>query len=153
VKENELAVTIIALIVLSGVGLMVAAMMNRRRFRELEHRERLAMIERGLAPSPESDPAGFEARMGGAPHDTGTRYRTAGVLMIGLGLGLLVLLTFAAHEPMVGIGIGGGWAVLGAASLYNYFLIAKRHAAPSERRWTAPGSVGGSEPRSPGSFQ
>ncbi|MDQ3213471.1 MAG: hypothetical protein M3Q85_12405 [Acidobacteriota bacterium] len=121
-NENELAGTIIALIVLAGVGLMVAAMMNRRRFRELEHRERLAMIERGVVPSPESDPAAFEARIGAAAHDTGTRYRTAGVLMIGLGLGLLVLLTFAAHEPMVGIGVGGGWAVLGAASLYDYFL-------------------------------
>ena len=152
-NENELAGTIIALIVFAGVGLMVGAMMNRRRFRELEHRERLAMIERGVVPSPESDPAGFEARLGGPPHDTGTRYRTAGVLMIGLGLGLLVLLTFAAHEPMVGIGVGGGWAVLGAASLYNYFLIAKRQPSASEKRWTPPGSTAGSEPRSPSAFQ
>jgi len=153
VNENELAGTIIALIVLAGVGLMVAAMMNRRRFRELEHRERLAMIERGVVPSPESDPAAFEARIGAAAHDTGTRYRTAGVLMIGLGLGLLVLLTFAAQEPMVGIGVGGGWAVLGAASLYNYFLISRREQSTSEQRWTSPLPPAGSAPRFPGSLQ
>jgi len=86
-------------------------------------------------------------------HDTGTRYRTAGVLMIGLGLGLLVLLTFAAQEPMVGIGVGGGWAVLGAASLYNYFLISRREQSPSEQRWTSPLPPAGSAPRSPGSLQ
>ena len=109
-NESEVAVTIVALVILSGVGLMVAAMMNRRRFREMEHQERLAMIERGLVPSPESDPAGFEAktRAGSADHDAGIRYRTAGVLMMGFGLGLLVLLTFTAGEFGVGVGVGGG---------------------------------------------
>ena len=96
-SEPEVAVSIVALVILSGVGLMVAAMMNRRRFREMEHQERLAMIERGLLPSPESDPAGFDAgsRLSAGP-DAGIRYRTAGVLMMGFGLGLLVLLTFTA---------------------------------------------------------
>ena len=60
-SEGDVAVSIVALVILSGVGLMVAAMMNRRRFREMEHQERLAMIDRGLLPSPESDPAGFDA--------------------------------------------------------------------------------------------
>jgi len=143
VNESEVAVTIVALVILSGVGLMVAAMMNRRRFREMEHQERLAMIERGLVPSPESDPAGFEAktRAVSADYDPAIRYRTAGVLMMGSGLGLLVLLTFTAGAFGVGVGVGGGWAILGAASLVNYFLISKREPdrTPS-RRWTPPAS-------------
>lgn len=142
-NESEVAVTIVALVILSGVGLMVAAMMNRRRFREMEHQERLAMIERGLVPSPESDPAGFEAktRAASADYNPAIRYRTAGVLMMGSGLGLLVLLTFTAGEFGVGVGVGGGWAILGAASLFNYFLISKREPdrTPS-RRWTPPAS-------------
>ena len=35
----------------------------------MEHRERLAMIERGLMPSPESDPGGFETAAGFTPPD------------------------------------------------------------------------------------
>jgi hypothetical protein len=149
VNDQEVAVTIMTLIILGGVALMIAAMMNRRRFREMDHRERLAMIERGVLPSPETDPAGFEsgARFSAAEPDTGVRYRTAGVLMMGLGLGLAVLITFSAHEPGIGIGIGGGWAVLGAASLLNYFLIAKREQDRSAiRRWTPPRSPHPPEP-------
>lgn len=132
-----------AMIILAGVGLMVVSMMNRRKIREMEHRERLAMIERGLVPSPESDPAGFESAAGfrAAPPDSGVRYRTAGVLLMGIGLGLTVLISFSAGEPFVGIGIGGGWAILGAASLLNYFLINSRE---QERglpgRWAPPRS-------------
>jgi hypothetical protein len=128
-----------ATIVLSGVGLMIAAMMNRRRFREMEHRERLAMIERGLLPSPESDPMGFESGAGftETEADTGVRYRTAGVLMMGLGFGLIVLIGFTVGEPAVGVGVGGAWAILGAASLLNYFLISRREQdRGGPRRWT-----------------
>ena len=138
-----------ALVVLSGVGLMIAAMVNRRRFREMDHRERLAMIERGVLPSPESDPTGFESGAGfsGTEADAGIRYRTAGVLMIGFGLGLLVLISAAANNPEVGIGVGGAFAVLGAASLLNYILMSRRerdHGGP--RRWAPrPGPA----PRSP----
>ena len=138
-SEEEAIVTTIAMIILAGVGLMVAAMMNRRKMREMEHRERLAMIERGLIPSPESDPARFEsaAGFGVRPADLGVRYRTAGVLLIGIGLGLAILITFTARAPAIGIGVGGSWAVLGAASLLNYFLINRREEQRSlEARWT-----------------
>jgi hypothetical protein len=128
VRDEEAVVFILSLVVLAGVILMIAAMMNRRRIREMEHRERLAMIERGLIPSPESDPGKFESATTSVPpaREVGVRYRTAGVLMIGLGFGLMLLISFTAGEPSVGIGIGGGWAVLGVASLLNYFLISSR---------------------------
>jgi hypothetical protein len=155
VSDAEVAVTIVSLSILSGVGLMIAAMMNRRRFRELEHRERLAMIEHRLLPSPESDPAGFElgARLPAAERESGVRFRTAGVMMIGLGLGLLVLLTFTAGAPGVGLGVGGGWAILGAASLFNYFLISRREQdGAAGRRWTPPSVGRHPEPPAPGSL-
>jgi hypothetical protein len=146
-REEEAIVLVMFMIVAAGVGLMIAAMMNRRKMREMEHRERLAMIERGLIPSPESDPGGFEAAAGFAPAgpDVGVRYRTAGVLLIGFGLGLMILITFTAGEPGVGIGVGGGWAILGGASLLNYFLISRREPERGlPKAWRPPA------PREPG---
>jgi uncharacterized protein DUF6249 len=129
------------LIILSGVALMITAMINRRKMREMEHRERLAMIERGLMPSPESDPGAFEAAAGFAPppEEPGVGYRTAGVLMIGFGVGLMLLISLLSRSAAYGIGIGGVWAIIGAASLVNYYLIARREEERGQRhRWIPP---------------
>jgi hypothetical protein len=132
--------------ILAGVVLMVAAMNNRRRIREMEHRERLAMIERGVVPSPETDPAGFEAATGLAEAgkdgaDPSNRYRTAGVLLIGFGLGMIFVIGVAAGAPAAGLGIGGAWISLGAASLLNYWLMSRRQS-----RWSPPAPRTGSPP-------
>ena len=59
--------------------------------------------------------------------------------MIGIGLGLMILLTFAAGVPDVGVGVGGAWAVLGGASLLNYFLISRRDLETlTATRWRPP---------------
>jgi hypothetical protein len=156
VREEEALALIMTLFILAGAALMYSSIVTRRRMREMEHRERLAMIERGLLPSPESDPARFEAGAGVVPpmgatlHDRSTastamRYRTAGVLMIGLGLGLMILITFTAGAPSIGIGVGGAWAVLGAASLLNYFLMSGRDTGYSTGlppRWSTPAPPG-----------
>ena len=120
--------TTLGLIIVAGSVLMITTMANRRRMREMEHRERLAMIERGLMPAPEMDPGGFEsaARLTLPPDEPGEGYRTAGVLMIGLGFGLMLLIGLTARKASVGIGIGGGWVIIGAASLINYYLITRR---------------------------
>src|SRR5262245_55519497 len=123
-------VIVFSLIICAGAGLMIAAMGNRRRMREMTHRERLAMIDRGLVPALESDP------LGRSPHsreERGVRYRTAGVLMIGLGLGLAVLIGFAAGQFDIGFGIGGGFAMLGGASLLNYHLMSRVPEDPLQR--------------------
>jgi uncharacterized protein DUF6249 len=124
--------------IVAGVVLMIAAMNNRRRIREMEHRERLAMIERGVVPSPETDPAAFEAATGFAEGskesaDPSQRYRTAGVLLVGFGLGLIFVIGVAAGAPAAGLGIGGAWISLGAASILNYWLMSRR-----KTRWTPP---------------
>lgn len=135
--EGEALVVVVMMLIVAGVGLMIATMFQRRRFRELEHRERLAMIERGLIPSPETNPARFETAAGLKPPAEAPRpgegYRTAGVLLIGLGFGLLMLISFAAGEPATGFGIGGAFAVLGATFLLNYSLIARREEEDRSR--------------------
>jgi predicted cobalt transporter CbtA len=139
--EVVATLVVFSMIIMAGVALMIAAMYNRRGLREMEHRERLAMIERGLMPSPESDPGGFESAAGfssTAESAAGVRYRTAGVLMIGVGLALTMLISFSAGNASVGFGVGGSFAVLGAASLLNYFLISRREQQRSNIRWTPP---------------
>lgn len=138
--ESEIVVVVLVLLILSGVTVLVMAMVNRRKMREMEHRERLAMIERGLMPPPEVDPLRFESASGLTPPPPSTeRYRTAGVMMVGFGFGVMVLLTFAAGAPAVAVGVGGGWAVLGAAALLNYYILTRRpQPPPMARPWTPP---------------
>ena len=130
--EETIILTVFVLFVVAGVTLLLMAMSNRRYMRELAHRERMAMIERGLVPSPEADPAQFEAATGLATTPAsadvpkrGQRFRTLGVSMIGLGVGLAFLIGLTGGDPGIGLGIGGAWVALGAASLLNYFLITR----------------------------
>jgi hypothetical protein len=141
VQPEEATIFVFGMTTVAGVIMMIAAMANRRRQRELEHRERLAMIERGIMPSPESDPAAFESAAGFHPSSesrAGVRYRTAGVLMIGFGLAIMMLITFSAGNFDIGFGVGGSFAVLGGASLLNYFLITRRDQERANVRWTPP---------------
>src|SRR5262245_35725241 len=69
------------------------------RVRELEIRERIAMIERGMVPSPETDPNGFEKRMhtvermqqgqGSGRSGARSKYRSGGIMVMSVGFGLM----------------------------------------------------------------
>lgn len=104
------------------------------RVREMEVRERIAMIERGLVPPPEKDPNGFERAM--SRYDRArdlyqdrdwahlgrrspARYRSAGITLIGVGLGLMLLIGVAGGNPSSGVGVGGFVVILGAAFFLN----------------------------------
>ncbi len=63
-SEGAMVLFVCAVLLLAGLAVIWMAMQSRRQVREMEHRERLAMIERGLVPSPELDPAAFEAHLG-----------------------------------------------------------------------------------------
>lgn len=114
-------VSTLVLIIAGALGVLWMAMSNRRAVREMEHRERLAMIQRGLIPSPETDPLGFEAATTLRAPDArrAERWRTGGITLVGLGLALIVLLTFAAGEPGVAFGVGGAFTALGGAAIVN----------------------------------
>lgn len=125
-NEQHLAAAMMSLVILAGVAVLWMAMVSRRKVRELEHRERLAMIERGILPPPETDPGTFERGAGLTQESHSTaRMRTAGVLFIAFGLGLMVLIAFAAGEPNVGVGIGGAFAILGIGFVANAMLTAR----------------------------
>ena len=128
-EAGEVIVVIISSLgILSGVAVIWMAMQSRRQIREMEHRERLAMIERGLVPPPEIDPGAFERKFAAtrAPESRGaTRARSGGVIMIAVGLALMFMLSFAAGEPGVGIGIGGAFVLLGAGFFVNSLLMSR----------------------------
>jgi hypothetical protein len=102
------------------------------RVRELEIKERIAMIERGLVPAPETDPRGFDRAMQRLERmeshrrefrdyrsSGGGRHRRAGVTLMGVGFGLMVLIGFADHNPETAVGVGGFLVVMGLAFLIN----------------------------------
>jgi hypothetical protein len=94
----------------------------------MEHKERLAMIERGLVPPPEVDPAAFEQRFSGsraAVSPGGDRARSGGVILIAFGLALMFMLSFAAGAPGIGVGIGGAFALVGAGFFVNSLLMSR----------------------------
>ena len=126
--EELIVIAISSLGILAGVAVIWMAMQSRWQIREMEHRERLAMIERGLMPAPEIDPAAFERKLTGLrpPEMPGAiRARSSGVIMISLGLAFMFMISFAAGAPGVGIGIGGAFALVGAGFFVNSMLIGR----------------------------
>jgi hypothetical protein len=118
--------------IIGGITLAIVNSINRSRVRELEIKERIAMIERGLVPAPESDPKGFERAMRSRLHDdwdgfhesigpVTDRHRRVGMILIGVGCGLLILLAPS-------IRVGGFLIVLGVAFLVSSFFERPRQS-------------------------
>jgi hypothetical protein len=152
--------------IIGSFAYVIVQTVMRARVRELEVRERIAMIERGLVPPPEKDPNGFERAMHGFDRSRAAsrdrdedwdwrprrgapaRYRSAGVTLLGVGFGLMLMLAFTAGEPGTAIGVGGFIVVMGLAFLINSMLTPRyeERYPPSGPRPTPPPPPGSSEP-------
>jgi hypothetical protein len=127
---------IIPVVAIAG-GMLVAIIstISKARIRELEIRERIAMIERGLVPPPETDPGDFERRMRVVDslqqRHTGPRFRAGGIMVMSVGFGLMTLLWFVGVERE-SIGIGGFLVIIGVGMLVNSLLSGGRsyHSEP-----------------------
>jgi len=97
--------------------------LSKARVRELEVRERIAMIERGLVPPPEVDPRGFDRAMlrmaDSRRHRAPGRHRRAGITLMGVGFGLMMLISVAGGAMNEGIGVGGFFVIMGLAFFIN----------------------------------
>ena len=125
----------------------------RARVRELEIRERIAMIERGLVPAPEVDPRGFDramSRFERREYRYGSgRHRRAGVTLMGVGFGLMVLIGFTANDASVAVGVGGFLVVIGIAFFVNSLIDGGSYEArqpPQSFGAASPGSSASSAP-------
>lgn len=116
-----LIVFMFVIILVGGFVLAITSFIFRQRLRELAIKERIAMVEKGLVPSPELDPARFETLVGmrRPANSRAERYRSAGVIIMGLGVAMVVLLAFAAGATKVAFGVGGALTVLGLAAFIN----------------------------------
>jgi hypothetical protein len=149
--EQQLIFFVFVLLIVSGVGIVLMGMRHRGKILEMEHRERMAMIEKGLMPPPERDPeqfhGGFRRR---SPPPGSQRAMSVGVVVIALGLGLAFLIGFAGGSGDVAVGLGGAIAVLGAAFVVNA-LIKRGSGEPlaAARRpgLSAPPAAGQDEPQ------
>jgi hypothetical protein len=119
--------------IIGGILSGIVHTIMRARVRELEIRERIAMIERGLVPTPESDPETFDRRMQSMHmiqrEDVAPRHRSAGVVMMAVGLGMMVLLTYAGGVPRQGLGVGGFIMILGLGFFLNSLFAPPRRSA------------------------
>jgi len=101
---------------------IIVLTLSKARVRELEVRERIAMIERGLVPPPEVDPRGFDRAM--RSYDRSRlrgpgRHRRAGVTLMGVCFGLVMLIGVAGGSMNEGIGVGGFFVIMGLAFFIN----------------------------------
>jgi uncharacterized protein DUF6249 len=134
--------------IVAGCTIAIVGTLARSRVRELEIRERIAMIEKGLVPPPEVDPRGFDRAMAHQDryaYATGYRpygrHRRGGITLIGVGFGLMVLIAATGH-PRNSIGVGGFLVILGLAFLINGLF------EPRESRPLPPTSAGSPTPSS-----
>jgi hypothetical protein len=122
--------------IVSGCVVAIVKTISRNEVRALEIRERIAMIERGLVPPPETDPGGFERAMKRydlqAPSQRGSfRHRRVGIIFMGVGFGLMMLIAVSGDSPREGIGVGGFFVVLGLAFFINA-LFESQPVSPSD---------------------
>ena len=120
---------------------VIVLTLSRARVRELEVRERIAMIERGLVPPPEVDPRGFDRAMDRYERyreRSPGRHRRAGVTLMGVGFGLMLLIGVAGDSMSSGIGVGGFLVIMGFAFFINSLFENRREDYPAAR----PGPAG-----------
>jgi hypothetical protein len=135
VGEEVFLLTIItfSVLVTAGLIIVVMGMYQGMKHQEMQHRERMAMIEKGLAPSPAVDPDAFDRWR--RPQRPRTRSTTVGIVIAALGLALGIMIGAAAGEPDIGVGIGGAIAVIGAA----FIVIGElQRRAPAPHEYGAP---------------
>jgi hypothetical protein len=113
---------------LSGVFVIFMAMKQRSESLERQHRERMAMIERGqIPPAPPPDRRG--------PSTTALSF---GIIIVGFGLGLMTLISVAGGSPEVGIGVGGAIVIIGGAFIVRSLVVRPESSSTSVPPLPAP---------------
>ena len=131
-QPEELFAGVFSLVVLSGVFIVVMGLRQRSLQLEMRHKERMAMIERGMTPVAESPLAVGDPAVRGSAGSS--RFMTLGILIVAFGFGLATVIAVAGESPETGIGLGGGIAILGAAFIVNSMVSrGQTHHTPPRR--------------------
>lgn len=122
--------------IIGGISVAIASIISKGKLRELQIRERIALIEKGLVPPPEVDPAGFDRAMSRHERSTGSGHgmkpalRRAGIMLMSVGLGLVLLISVAGSSVRTGVGVGGFLVIVGFAFLVNSLLESHDQPTP-----------------------
>lgn len=118
-QPEELFATVFVAGMMAGVIVIFLAMKQRSEQMAQQHRERMAMIERGQIPL--SEPAhGYAGRPSGA---ASSRALSVGIIVVGLGAALMTIISIAGESPEVGVGVGGAVAIIGAAFIVRSVVV------------------------------
>ena len=104
-----------------GVFIVFLGLRQRSQHLEMQHRERMAMIERGQIPL--NEPHGSSHRSFSSGDASSSRSLSIGIIVIGMGLALMVIISIAGGNPEAGIGVGGAIAILGGAFIARSMLV------------------------------
>jgi hypothetical protein len=119
-SQGILALLIPVVAIVAWAIYAIVSVVMRSRVHELKVRERIAMIEKGLVPPPERDPGAFERAMAPMSPDVSSpppvsyghyrayKHRSAGITMMAVGFGLMVMMypNFRVGGFLVVVGIG-----------------------------------------------
>ena len=118
-----------------GVFIIYMGLKQRSQQLEMQHRERMAMIERGQIPLSDSHSGLHDRRPMVSGATRSSRSLSVGILVVGLGLALMTIISIASESPEVGIGVGGAIAIIGGAFI-ALSLVARPQPAPPARTAT-----------------
>jgi len=128
-QPEELFATVFILGMFAGVFIIYLGLRQRSQQLEMQHKERMAMIERGQIPlAEERSPLHLRRRTTPVPS---SRSLSIGIIIVGLGLALMTIIGIAGESPEVGVGIGGAIAIVGAAFIVRSLVV---RPAPSDPR-------------------
>jgi hypothetical protein len=129
-QEGTIAL-IFSIAIAGGVLVVVSALRHRAKIIEMAHRERLAMIERGLVP-PSELPASPAQETRHRRAQRSSRLLSAGIVIVGFGLGLATLIAFASGAPSVAVGLGGAVAIVGGALIVTALVVHRDPDTPRD---------------------
>lgn len=124
---EELFAIVFVLGMFAGVFIVYMGLRQRSLQLEMQHKERMAMIERGQVPLSEPDYGHRRAHL-----NAGSRSMSIGIVVVGLGLALMMLISVAGGSPDTGIGVGGAIAILGAAFIVRNLIAPSPSSSVSD---------------------
>jgi hypothetical protein len=118
---EELFAMIFVVGMFAGVFIIYLGLRQRSLQLEMQHRERMAMIERGQIPLADVDTAMHVRRV--SVSGPAARSLSFGIVIVGLGLAMMTIIGIAGESPESGIGIGGAIAILGGAFIVRSIVV------------------------------
>lgn len=126
---EELFAAVFVLVVFAGVLIVFMGLRQRSQQLEMQHKERMAMIERGMVPGPEDILGQGGQRVVASRAGFSTRSMSLGIIVVAIGLGLMSIISIAGESPETGVGVGGAIAIIGAAFIVNS-LVGRNQPPP-----------------------